>query len=367
MAVEEMANAKSPGKFGFCMVNRAGWKSIRARLEAFLPAQMPGSWSFVHLEDHGAAVGDFTKRIGKFQMVHDVLSGRWAAQEAIRQGARKIIFGTYHNVPWLPQKRGVRYFIFSDGTMRQLANLGYTGEAKDISRMAKFIYGRGIRKQAMAGHHFFCMSHWYAEALQLEHGVKPSQISIIPPMVDSTYWQPRSGERAAGPLRVVFIGADFLRKGGDVLVEVIQQPEFAAVEWHLVTKSPPATDLPNVKSYTSFDSDADGLRSLVQACDLLVLPTKADCNSIAVLEASASGIPSIATRMSGIVDLIDDGVSGTLLAKPDVENLVTALRFYMANPEALSAQGHAAREKIVAGFDTKVVIGKIRETMERVD
>ncbi len=355
------------GKFGFCMVNRAGWKSIRVRLEKFLPEHIPGEWTFVHLEDHGNAIGDFTKRLGKFQMVHDVLSGRWAAGAAIRKGARKIIFGTYHNVPWLPQKQGVRYFIFSDGTMRQLANLGYTGDSKDISRMAKFIYGRGIRKQAEAGHHFFCMSHWYADALQLEHGVKPTQITIIPPMVNSDYWQPRTGERLPGPLRVVFIGADFMRKGGDVLMEVINLPEFADVEWHLVTKSPPATTLKNVKSYSSFDSDADGLRSLVQGSDVLVLPTKADCNSIAVLEASASGIPSIATRMSGIVDLIDHGVSGTLLAQPDVEHLTAALRNYIANPALLIEHGRAAREKIVTGFDSKVVVEKIREAMARVD
>jgi len=354
-------------KFGFCMVNRAGWKSIRARLERFLPDVIDGGWAFVHLEDHAQRVGDFTKRIGKFQMVHDVFSGRAAAKEAIRQGAKKIIFGTYHNCPWLPQKKGVRYFIYSDGTMRQLTNLGYSGGNKDISRMAKIIYGHGIKRQAKAGHHFFCMSHWYADALQAEHGVAREQITLIPPMVDTAYWHPREGERRPGPIRIVFIGADFMRKGGDVLMEIAALPEFSVVEWHLVTKSPPETDLTNVSCYTGFDSDAGGLRNLVQDSDVLVLPTKADCNSIAVLEAAASGIPSIATRMSGIVDLIDDGVSGYLLDKPDKESLVKALRHYLDNPELLLLHGRAAREKIVREFDSLVVVKKIRDAMECVD
>jgi glycosyltransferase involved in cell wall biosynthesis len=357
----------STEKYGFCMINRAGWKSIRLRLNQFLPEHIPGDWVFVNLEDHAHAVGRFTKWLGKFQMIHDVLSGRWAAQAAIQKGARKIIFGTYHNVPWLPKKRGVRYFIFSDGTMRQLANLGYSRANKDISRMAKFIYGRGIRKQAQAGHHFFCMSHWYARGLQEEHGVTSTQITIIPPMVNTDYWTPRAGERLPGPLRIIFIGADFMRKGGDVLMEVVNQPEFVGVEWHLVTKSPPKSPLRNVSSYSDFDSDADGLLKLVQASDLLVLPTKADCSPIAILEASAAGIPSVATRMAGIVDLIDDGRSGILLDTPDTEHLAAAIRTYLANPALLVEHGRAAREKIVANFDSRVVVGKIRDAMARVN
>lgn len=360
--------ANKPGpKYGLCMINRAGWKSIRVRMEKWLPELIPGAWTFIHLENHGRLLGDVTKKIGKFQMIHDVMCGRWAAQAAIRKGALKIIFGTYHNIPWLPQKRGVRYFIFSDATMRQLSKLGYTGENRDISRIAKIVYGREVRRQAEAGHHFFCMSHWYAEALRLEHSVKPEQITIIPPIVDTDYWTPSLSERRPGPMRVVFIGADFSRKGGEVLMAVINLPEFEEVEWHLVTKSPPTTDRKNVFCYTQFDTDAEGMRTLVQSSDLHVLPTKADCSSIVVLEASACGIPSIATRMAGIVDLIEDGVSGYLLAEPDVEHLSAALRNYIENPALLVEHGRAAREKMLTTFDAKVVIRKMHETMERMD
>ena len=353
-------------KFGFCMVNRAGWKSIRARLEKFLPEVIGGEWHFGHLEDHWRGLDKFTKRLGKFQMIYDVFAGRAAARAAIRAGATKIIFGTYHNCPWLPQKKGVRYFIFSDATMRQLANLGYSQQQKDISRMAKFIYGRGVRRQAQAGHHFFCMSTWFAKALQAEHGVRAEQITLIPPMVDTKYWIPGAGERKPGPLRVVFIGADFMRKGGDVLMAVAALPEFSAVEWHLVTKSPPATRSTNITCYTGFNSDADGLRNLVQSSDVLVLPTRADCSPIAILEAAASGIPSIATRMAGIGDEIADGVSGFLIDQPEANQLAAALRKYLAAPELLQQHGRAAREKIVKEFDTRVVVEKIQSALARV-
>ena len=358
-----MNNDPSAAQYAFCLVNRAGWKSIRLRLEKFLPQVVAGNWRYFHLEDYGRRIGAVTKRFGKFQMIHDVFSGRAAAQAAIRSGATKIIFGTYHNCPWLPQKRGVRYFIFADATMRQLANLGYSHQQKDISRMAKFIYGRGVRRQAQAGHHFFCMSGWYAKALQAEHGVRPEQITIIPPSVDTSYWVPKSGERQPGPLRVVFIGADFMRKGGDVLMQVAALPEFSEVEWHLVTKSPPQNKTANITCHTDFNSDAEGLRNLVQNSDVLLLPTRADCSSIATLEAAACGVPSIVTRMAGIPDLVEDNVSGILLEQPTVEHLTAALRQYLASPALLAAHGQTARQKVVREFDVRVVLEKIRAAL----
>ena len=354
------------GRHAFCLVNRAGWKSIRARLEKFLPEVVGGQWTFVHLEDYGQTIGAVTRWLGKFQMIHDVLSGRGAARAAIRAGATRIVFGTYHNCPWLPQKAGVRYFIYGDATIKQLANLGYSGQNRESSRMARIIYGNGVQRQARAGHHFFCMSEWYARALQSEHGVLPGQITIIPASVDTAYWSPRTGARRPGPFRVVFVGADFMRKGGDVLMAVAALPEFAAVEWHLVTKSPPATTAATIHIYTGFNADANGLRDLVQNSDVLVLPTRADSSSIVTIEAGASGIPTIATRMAGVTELIDDGRSGFLLEEPTVAHLAAALRKYVNDPALAATHGRAAREKMAAGFDTRVVVGRIREALAAV-
>lgn len=348
--------------FGLCMTNRAGWKSVRARFERFLP-DLGGEWTFVHLENHLEWVSHLTNRLGKFQMIYDVLAGRAAAQEAIQRGATRILFGTYHNCPWLPNKAGVRYFIFMDATMRQLIGLGQYSASTELSRVANWIYGEGVRRQAEAGHHFFCMSNWNAAGLQAEHGVPPDQITIIPPFVDTGYWTPRTGPRQSGPLRVVFTGADFLRKGGDIVLEVAAMPEFSALRWQLVTKSPPATTAANITCHTGFNADATGLRDLVQASDLMVLPTRADCSPNVLIEAAASGIPAIATRMAGIPDLVEDGATGFLLEKPDAEHLAAALRKYVAAPGLIQTHGNAAREKAVREFDFHGVMAKIKAAM----
>jgi glycosyltransferase involved in cell wall biosynthesis len=161
----------------------------------------------------------------------------------------------------------------------------------------------------------------------------------------------------------VFVGADFMRKGGDVLMAVAALPEFASVEWHLVTKSPPATTAANLHCYTGFNADAHGLRDLVQNSDVLVLPTRADSSSIVTIEAGASGIPAIATRMAGVTELIEEGRTGFLLAEPTAEHLATALRHYLNNPALAATHGRAAREKMVAGHDTRAVVARIRDAL----
>jgi glycosyltransferase involved in cell wall biosynthesis len=360
-AMEQGARGKT---YGFCMVNRAGWKSVRARFEHHLPLHVPGSWAFGHLEDHANGIGDFTRKIGKFQMFHDVACGYGAAAKVIREGARKVIFGTYHNCAYLPFRKGVRYYIYGDATMKQLANLGYTGANRDVSRMAKVVYGYGLRRLVKGGHHFLCMSTWFAEGLKREHGAPDSQITIIPPFVDTEYWHPREGERRPGPLRLLFIGADFRRKGGDILEQAFVHPELQEVEWHLVTKSPPENLPAHVQVYTGFNSEADGLRNLVRDCDLLVLPTYADSCSLASLEASASGLPSVITGMAGITDLVEHGKTGHLLSNPPtLEELVVVLGDYLKHPELIAEQGLAAREKALREFDSKVVMERIRDLL----
>src|SRR5262249_40829623 len=159
----------------------------------------------------------------------DVICGRKAAREAIRRGCAKILFGNYHNCAWIPLRRNVRYFIYADATIRQLANLGYSHQSRDISLTAKIVYGRGVKKVARHGEYSLRMSRWYADALKQEHGVHEERIVITPPFLDTSNWVPVERPPFNGRLKALFIGADFRRKGGDVLVEASRMPDFQNV------------------------------------------------------------------------------------------------------------------------------------------
>jgi glycosyltransferase involved in cell wall biosynthesis len=62
-----------------------------------------------------------------------------------------------------------------------------------------------------------------------------------------------------------------------------------------------------------------------------------------VLEAMADGCPLVATRVGGIPEMLEDGVTGRLVAPGDPDALASALRELLANPDAAAALGNAAR------------------------
>src|SRR5712691_4797457 len=74
---------------------------------------------------------------------------------------------------------------------------------------------------------------------------------------------------------------------------------------------------------------------------------------VALMEAMATGLPVVASRISGIPELVDDGRSGLLVPPGDAEALAAAIRRLHDDPALRERLGAAARERIQAGFDLR--------------
>lgn len=85
--------------------------------------------------------------------------------------------------------------------------------------------------------------------------------------------------------------------------------------------------------------------------DALVLPSFAEGVPVVLMEALASGCPVIATRVGGVAELVEDGVSGTLVAPGDVKALGEAIIDLDRDPDRRRAMGAAGRRKVCADFD----------------
>jgi sugar transferase (PEP-CTERM/EpsH1 system associated) len=89
------------------------------------------------------------------------------------------------------------------------------------------------------------------------------------------------------------------------------------------------------------------IAEIMQALDVFVLPSKNEGISNTILEALASGLPVIATAVGGNVELVADGVNGTLVRPGDVAGLAQALLAYVGGAEAparVAEQGRNARQ-----------------------
>lgn len=98
-----------------------------------------------------------------------------------------------------------------------------------------------------------------------------------------------------------------------------------------------------------------------RASDIAVLPSLAEATSIAGLEAMASALPLVGTRVGGIPAIIDDGATGFLVAPHDSQALSLALRQLIASSDLRSRLGSAARAKVQREFAWPIIVRKTVE------
>ncbi|MEI6145132.1 MAG: TIGR03088 family PEP-CTERM/XrtA system glycosyltransferase [Methylococcales bacterium] len=91
---------------------------------------------------------------------------------------------------------------------------------------------------------------------------------------------------------------------------------------------------------------ADIMRTL----DLFVLPSINEGISNTLLEAMASALPVIATKVGGNSELVVENETGYLVPKQDPIAMADAIKHYLDQPELLSLQGQAGRARVVSKF-----------------
>lgn len=100
--------------------------------------------------------------------------------------------------------------------------------------------------------------------------------------------------------------------------------------------------------YRSQSAVADALRE----ADALVLPSFAEGVPVVLMEAAASGLPVVATRVAGVEELVCDGESGIVVPPGDAAALAGALERLADMPPAMRGKmGQAGRAIVATGFD----------------
>lgn len=97
---------------------------------------------------------------------------------------------------------------------------------------------------------------------------------------------------------------------------------------------------------------------ILRSLDCFVLPSQTEGTSCTLQEAMSTGLPSVATAVGGTPDLLQDGVTGRLVAAGDVEAMAHALFDYMSQPGMGRQHGMAARERALAGFGIQAMVDR---------
>jgi glycosyltransferase involved in cell wall biosynthesis len=116
----------------------------------------------------------------------------------------------------------------------------------------------------------------------------------------------------------------------------------------------------------TFAGRVDAVFDWLRAADVFALPSMYEALGIALVEAAACGLPAVASRTGGIVDVVEDGRSGILVTPGDVPALSAALRRLVADPGGAAVMGNAARETALARFDERDAVDRYRALFREV-
>jgi glycosyltransferase involved in cell wall biosynthesis len=240
--------------------------------------------------------------------------------------------------------------ISSDGTplnkrlMR--AAYGLKPEWRAAENAKRLLY-RSVFAQAKG---FVAWSHWTKQSFVEDYGCAEQDVAVIPPGIDCNQFG--IGERDHERPRILFVGNDFERKGGNLLLRVFRERLRGKAELRLITGAAVAPE-PGVEIYSGLKPNSEQLLQLYRTSDILVLPTRGDCYPLVCMEALASGLPLVATRVGGISDMVQEGKTGHLVDVDDANALGDALQALVENPAQRRAMGQAGRQDALARFDAR--------------
>jgi glycosyltransferase involved in cell wall biosynthesis len=234
---------------------------------------------------------------------------------------------------------------------------------------------------------FVAMSRAIRDEMQAA-GVPVERIALLPHSVDTERFSPAdAGERAAlrerlglpGGVLAVYTGRLLRGKGLETLLEAFsavarEAPGLAlalvgsgegqalSVEEELRRRAAEG----GLAGRVHFAGRQERVEDWLRAADLFVFPSVFEALGISLVEAAACGLPALASRTGGIVDVVADGVSGVLVAPGDVLALVSGLRALAGDAERRAEMGREARRTALARFDARDSLDRYRALFREV-
>lgn len=195
-----------------------------------------------------------------------------------------------------------------------------------------------------------------AAAAQLRReGVPSRKIHVIPNGIDLDAFAHRQApeDNAARP-RIITVANLRPEKGHDTLLAAAARVARVRpdAEWTIVGDGPLRKALEQDAAARGLDGrvrflgERRDVPALLAASDIFVLPSRWEASPNALIEAMASGLPVVATRVGGIPELVDDGATGTLVNAGDDEAMSAAVLALLERAGRAAALGRAARASV---------------------
>jgi glycosyltransferase involved in cell wall biosynthesis len=253
--------------------------------------------------------------------------------------------------------------------INRLAGISYsfTAHGSDLHR------DRHMLREKVAESAFVAtMSEYNKELIISEcHGEYREKVKVIHCGVDTEVFQFRSGEtpyeKGEKPFMIICVGTLHEVKGQTVLVRACRKLHERGIDFtcHFVGDGPDKATLSELVNRAGISGKVwfhgrqkrERIAELLHEADVLVAPSvptrdgRREGIPVVLMEAMSSGVPVIASNISGIPELVVDGRTGLLVPPGDAANLADALERYCQDPALRKHLGLSGREMVIGEFD----------------
>jgi glycosyltransferase involved in cell wall biosynthesis len=173
---------------------------------------------------------------------------------------------------------------------------------------------------------------------------------------------------------IVFVGRLSPEKDLDTLLEAVAllRQRGSSTPLHIAGDGPERSRLERLcaerqlHDSVRFLGAVRNVPGLLATAGLLVLPSLSEGISLALLEAMASGVPVVATRIGGNAEVIEDERTGLLIPTRDPEALAGAIHRLQADPSAATRLAVAARQRVETCFDVREMVRRYESLYESI-
>lgn len=212
---------------------------------------------------------------------------------------------------------------------------------------------------------FLPVSRGVASELQKHYDIGPAQVRIVPNAADTVRFKPL-GEEARKAWRTrnnvpqdrivaIFAGGEWARKGLNFAIQAMGHLKDVPLTLYVAGDDPDRARFAQMARDTGaadniiFGGFRKDMPEALGASDLFLFPSWYEAFSLATIEAAASGLPVVATKINGTEDFISPGENGDFV-EHDGAQVASVLRRLCEHPQNLKVMGANARQRVELNY-----------------
>jgi glycosyltransferase involved in cell wall biosynthesis len=260
-----------------------------------------------------------------------------------------------------PMNSGLPVFGYFDGN----AAMRYRHFDKfGISQQRKLAHIAFEKKAIESMSAIFVMSHWLARSFIADYKIDKSKIHVVGAGINFRTL-PEIPNRTFTDKRIIFIGKEFERKGGNFLLKSFELAKKSVPTLSLTIVGPEArrSDIPGVH-FAGFLSKTNEtqhciLQSLLDSASMLVLPSEYEPFGISLLEGMANGLPCITVNNCAMPEIVVNGSTGFVVEYGNTQQFAKSICDLALDNDKSRVFGQAGRARIEAEFTWPRIADKI--------